>query len=44
MIRFEKYSEDVVRKGKVSAHDAKTFLGKEGDATMVGPGGSTKVG
>lgn len=43
MILFEKYIEDLVRKGKVSAHDAKTFLGKEGDTTMASPGGS-KVG
>lgn len=43
MILFEKYIEDLVRKGKVSAHDAKTFLGKEGDTTVASPGG-TKVG
>jgi len=43
MILFEKYIEDLVRKGKVSAHDAKTFLGKEGDTTIAGPGGGTKV-
>lgn len=44
MILFEKYIEDLVRKGKVSAHDAKTFLGKETDTTIATPGGSTKVG
>ncbi|WP_413289426.1 type IV pilus twitching motility protein PilT [Bdellovibrio sp. HCB337] len=44
MILFEKYIEDLVKKGKVSAHDAKTFLGKEGDTTMASPGGGTKVG
>lgn len=43
MILFEKYIEDLVRKGKVSAHDAKTFLGKEGDTTVASPNG-TKVG
>ncbi len=31
MILFEKYIEDLVKKGKVSVADAKTFLGKEGD-------------
>jgi twitching motility protein PilT len=44
MILFEKYIEDLVRKGKVSAHDAKTFLGKDGDATVAGSGGGTKAG
>jgi twitching motility protein PilT len=47
MILFEKYIEDLVRKGKVSAQDAKTFLGGGGDtvvqqaATMAG---KSKVG
>lgn len=36
MILFEKYIEDLVRKGKVSASDAKTFLGKESE-------GNTKI-
>ena len=31
MILFEKYIEDLVKKGKVSAADAKTFLGKESE-------------
>lgn len=31
MILFEKYIEDLVRKGKVSAQDAKTFLGQGGE-------------
>lgn len=44
MILFEKYIEDLVRKGKVSPGDAKTFLGKEGDATAVTPQGGTKAG
>lgn len=44
MILFEKYIEDLVRKGKVSAHDAKTFLGRDSDSTMATPGGGgTKV-
>ncbi|HEY1080280.1 MAG TPA: hypothetical protein VGE46_09280, partial [Bdellovibrio sp.] len=30
MILFEKYIEELVRKGKVSAADAKTFLGLAG--------------
>ncbi|MBV2167389.1 MAG: type IV pili twitching motility protein PilT, partial [Bdellovibrio sp.] len=52
MVLFEKYIEDLVRKGKVSAADAKTFLGQAGggDTTVQGtvagaaPGGRTKVG
>lgn len=43
MILFEKYIEDLVRKGKVSAHDAKTFLGKEGDTSIAAGNGGTKV-
>lgn len=33
MITFEKYIEDLVKKGKVSSADAKTFLGKESEST-----------
>ena len=52
MILFEKYIEDLVRKGKVSAADAKTFLGVVSSndtniqGTMAGttPGARTKVG
>ncbi len=44
MILFEKYIEDLVKKGKVSAHDAKSFLGKEGDVTVAGSGSNTKAG
>ncbi len=48
MILFEKYIEELVKKGKVSAHDAKTFLGKESDTTVAQPqtsvGSKTKVG
>lgn len=48
MVLFEKYIEDLVRKGKVSAADAKTFLGQSGggDTTVQGtiPGASTAVG
>lgn len=42
MILFEKYIEDLVRKGKVSANDAKTFLGKDSDTSIASHGG-TKV-
>ena len=31
MVLFEKYIEDLVKKGKVSPQDAKTFLGKESE-------------
>lgn len=49
MVLFEKYIEDLVRKGKISASDAKTFLGAAGggDTTIQnapGPAGRTKVG
>ncbi|HEY8270569.1 MAG TPA: PilT/PilU family type 4a pilus ATPase, partial [Pseudobdellovibrionaceae bacterium] len=44
MILFEKYIEDLVRKGKVSTHDAKTFLGKDAEATSVNSGNGTKAG
>ena len=38
MVLFEKYIEDLVRKGKVSAADAKTFLGVAGtDMNFQGP-------
>lgn len=33
MITFEKYIEDLVKKGKVSSADAKTFLGKESESS-----------
>jgi len=37
MILFEKYIDELVRKGKISSNDAKSFLGLvgNGDATMV---------
>ncbi|MBC7370571.1 MAG: type IV pilus twitching motility protein PilT [Bdellovibrionaceae bacterium] len=38
MILFEKYIEDLVKKGKVSVHDAKTFLGKDSDTTVAQQG------
>ncbi|MNJ91125.1 Twitching mobility protein [compost metagenome] len=47
MILFEKYIEELVKKGKVSASDAKTFLGTAGggDTTVQGTvAGKTKVG
>ncbi len=47
MILFEKYIEDLVRKGKVSAADAKTFLGvvgNTGDTTVVAQNGTVAGG
>ena len=44
MILFEKYIEDLVRKGKVSPADAKTFLGKDSDSTAKIIPGGTKAG
>lgn len=38
MVLFEKYIEDLVRKGKVSAADAKTFLGHAGSGENANPG------
>lgn len=35
MILFEKYVDDLVVKGKISAADAKTFLGKDADSTQI---------
>ncbi len=46
MILFEKYIEDLVKKGKVSAADAKTFLGQAGgggDTVAGGALGATKA-
>lgn len=36
MILFEKYIDDLVKKGKVSAQDAKTFLGTSSENTVAG--------
>lgn len=49
MILFEKYLDDLVKKGKVSANDAKTFLGITGAMETVVPssqtvGAKTKIG
>lgn len=48
MVLFEKYVDDLVKKGKISVHDARSFLGKETETMVktsaVGPGGGTKVG
>lgn len=44
MILFEKYIDDLVKTGKVSANDARTFLGKDTEVTLAQKGGSTKVG
>lgn len=44
MILFEKYIDDLVKKGKVTAADAKTFLGKETEGTMVTKATQAKTG
>lgn len=44
MVLFEKYIEDLVKKGKVSSNDAKSFLGKDPADNISGPGTQTKVG
>ena len=44
MILFEKYIEDLVRKGKVSQADAKTFLGKDNESTTKINPGTVKAG
>ncbi len=50
MILFEKYIDDLVKKGKVSPGDAKTFLGKAGDSNAKEHtstsimGGNTNIG
>lgn len=43
MILFEKYIEDLVRKGKVSAADAKTFLGHSGGSENTSAGTVTSA-
>lgn len=42
MVSFEKYIDDLVKKGKVALNDAKSFLGKEPDPSMSAPGGAIK--
>ena len=42
MVLFEKYIEDLVKKGKVSSADAKTFLGKEVGESVAPLGTSGK--
>ena len=42
MVLFEKYIEDLVKKGKVSSADAKTFLGKDVEGAPK-PGTSSKA-
>ncbi len=44
MIMFEKYIDDLVKSGKVSANDARTFLGKDTEVTLAQKGGNTKAG
>ncbi|MBX3039877.1 MAG: type IV pilus twitching motility protein PilT [Bdellovibrionaceae bacterium] len=47
MVLFEKYIDDLVRKGKISIHDARSFLGKDTETmvkTSVGGGGGASGG
>lgn len=44
MVLFEKYIEDLVRKGKVSAADARTFLGHGGASGDSATSGAVGVG
>ncbi len=44
MVLFEKYIDDLVKTGKVSANDARTFLGKDTEVTLAQKGSNTKVG
>jgi twitching motility protein PilT len=44
MILFEKSIDELVRTGKVSAQDARTFLGKDTEMTLAQKPGNTKVG
>lgn len=47
MVLFEKNIDDLVKKGKVSIHDARSFLGKDTETmvkTTAANGGSTKAG
>lgn len=44
MVLFEKYIEDLVRRGKVSAGDAKTFLGQSGSDMQNSTVGGLAVG
>ncbi|MBL7670164.1 MAG: type IV pilus twitching motility protein PilT [Bdellovibrionaceae bacterium] len=44
MVLFEKYIEDLVKKGKVSNADAKTFLGKDVGESIGTPGAHNKAG
>ncbi len=45
MVLFEKYIDELVKKGKVSAADAKSFLGTgSGETVVAGAAGGTKPG
>ncbi|MCX7978065.1 MAG: type IV pilus twitching motility protein PilT [Bdellovibrionaceae bacterium] len=44
MILFEKYVDDLVKKGKISPVDARTFLGKETETIVKTSATTTKVG
>ncbi len=44
MVLFEKYIDDLVKTGKVTANDARTFLGKDTEVTLAQKGGNNKAG
>lgn len=44
MVLFEKYIDDLVKTGKVSANDARTFLGKDTEVTLAQNANKTKAG
>lgn len=44
MILFEKYIDDLVKTGKISAADARTFLGKDTEVTSASKGAMNKAG
>jgi len=44
MMLFEKCIDDLVKTGKISANDARTFLGKDTEVTSASKGAMTKVG
>lgn len=44
MVLFEKYIDDLVRRGKVSVHDARSFLGKETETMVKTTASGTKAG
>lgn len=44
MVLFEKYIDDLVRRGKVSVHDARSFLGKDTETMVKTSATGTKAG